>query len=180
MGIFVFYSDFNKDSKNHTDNTIFGLILMLGYMATDSFTSTWQQKIFQNHKNNSTCKANMIVMFGMNLFGFLFTLSSLLLTKSFFTSLNFLSKNPNFAFHCFILSITSCLGQLFIYHTIKNFGAITFVLIMTVKQALSITTSCLIYGHILTYRAVFGVFMVFTALAKRSLDKVKNNKNKND
>jgi adenosine 3'-phospho 5'-phosphosulfate transporter B2 len=74
-----------------------------------------------------------------------------------------------------MLSVTSAIGQLFIYHTIKNFGAITFVLIMTVKQALSITASCVIYGHVLNFEAVMGVGIVFSALGARVFDKFRRN-----
>jgi len=174
LGMTVFSMTHNQGENNTlyaNDNTILGLLLMLGYMATDSFTSTWQHAIFEQFENLSF----MVVMLGMNLCSFVFVLVSLVLTNTFSESVHFILKHPQFGFHCAMLSVTSAIGQLFIYHTIKNFGAITFVLIMTVKQALSITASCLIYGHVLNSKAVLGVGIVFSALGSRVFDKLRHN-----
>ena len=52
---------------------------------------------------------------------------------------------PTFGFDCVILSICSAVGQLFIYYTISQFGAVVFIIIMTLRQALAILLSCIIY-----------------------------------
>ena len=174
LGMTVFSITHNQEGNSThyaNDSTISGLLLMLCYMATDSFTSTWQHVIFEKFENLSF----MVVMLGMNLCGFVFVLLSLALTNTLSESVIFILKHPQFGLHCVMLSVTSAIGQLFIYHTIKNFGAITFVLIMTVKQALSITASCIIYGHVLNSKAVLGIGIVFSALGSRVFDKLKRN-----
>ena len=39
-----------------------------------------------------------------------------------------------------------------------------FVIIMTVRQAVAILLSCMMYGHAITAYGVFGVTMVFAAM----------------
>ena len=43
-----------------------------------------------------------------------------------------------------------CAGQLFIIHTIKAFGALTFATVMTTRQFVSILLSCALFAHPLT------------------------------
>ena len=58
-------------------------------------------------------------------------------------------------------------GQLFIFYTIREFGAITFTIIMTVRMGLSILFSCAIYGHRLKPMALVGVALVFASIFGR-------------
>jgi len=43
-------------------------------------------------------------------------------------------QHNDFAFDCLMLSICSAIGQLFIYYTIEKFGAVVFIIIMTIRQ----------------------------------------------
>lgn len=119
-----------------------GLFLMLGYMAFDSFTSNWQGELFKVHKMSP-----MQMMFGVNLFSCLFTCISLLEQGGFFEASAFMFKHYDFAFHTVVLSLCSALGQLFIFFTISQFGAVVFTIIMTLRQAFAILLSCIIYSH---------------------------------
>ena len=58
----------------------------------------------------------------------------------------------------------ACSLQLFIFYTISEFGAIVFVIISTLRQAMAILLSCLIYGHPVTPVGVLGVCTVFGAI----------------
>ena len=58
----------------------------------------------------------------------------------------------------------SGLGQLLIYHTIDKFGPLAFTIIMTLRQAMAIILSCVLYGHTITASGVFGVLIVFSAV----------------
>jgi len=63
-----------------------------------------------------------------------------------------------------VLSVCSAVGQLFIYYTINEFGAIVFIIIMTLRQAMAIILSCFIYSHPISAMGVIGVFLVFGAM----------------
>jgi adenosine 3'-phospho 5'-phosphosulfate transporter B2 len=62
---------------------------------------------------------------------------------------------------CLVLSLCSACGQLFIYQTISEFGAVAFIIIMTVRQLLAVVLSCIIYLHPLSALSVIGMFTTF-------------------
>merc|ERR1712137_951489 len=101
------------------------------------------------------------MMFGVNFFSICFTLLSLLSSGGGIQSLHFLAQNPDAMMHVFILSLTSATGQLFIFYTIKKFGPVIFVLIMTTRQMASLVVSCILYGHVIGAVSLIGAVIVF-------------------
>ena len=163
LGVAMFLLAADPSSKEHTTKTTFaGIIILLGYMMFDSFTSNWQSELFRSYKVSS-----IQMMFGTNLFSCIFTIGSLIFRGRIISSLLFLFQHMEFAYHAFLLSICSALGQLFIFHTIAAFGPLIFTLIMTTRQAISILLSCLFYSHPLSLQAMVGVVVVFIALFLR-------------
>lgn len=154
----------STESKSDTDNvtTISGVVILVGYMTFDAFTSNWQGELFSQHKMSS-----VQMMCGVNLFSCLFTVTSLMQQRSFDTSLSFMLTYPTFFWDCLILSICSATGQLFIYHTIAVFGPVVFIIIMTIRQGLAILLSCILYSHPVTVVGVLGILLVFVALFLR-------------
>ena len=80
----------------------------------------------------------------------------------------FARVHPLFGAHVLVLSLTSALGQLFIFHTIARHGAVTFTLIMTVRQAAAVLLSALVYSHPIPILGAAGVALVFVALLLRA------------
>lgn len=78
-----------------------------------------------------------------------------------------MGRHSEFALHALLLSVCSAFGQLFIFYTIGQFGAAVFTIIMTLRQAIAILLSCLLYGHTVTVVGGLGVAVVFTALLLR-------------
>lgn len=142
--------------------TLSGIILLVGYMSFDSFTSNWQGELFRRHKMSP-----IQMMTGVNMFSCSLTAVSLLEQGGFFDSLAFMGRNPNFVLHAVVLSLCSAVGQLFIFYTISNFGPVTFTIIMTMRQGLAILLSCLLYGHAVSFIGISGIFTVFLALFLR-------------
>ena len=162
-GASLFLLASSHHSKNKAaETTVAGLVILLGYMVFDSFTSNWQSELFKTYKMSP-----VQCMFGVNLFSCLFTMSSLIEQGEFFSSLMFIIRHNELFFHAVMLSICSAAGQLFIFYTISVFGPIIFTLIMTTRQVISILLSCLIYGHTITNQAALGVVIVFLALFLR-------------
>ncbi|KAM8947281.1 adenosine 3'-phospho 5'-phosphosulfate transporter 1 [Pelodytes ibericus] len=141
--------------------TFSGVVILSGYIVFDSFTSNWQDSLFK-YKMSS-----VQMMFGVNLFSCLFTVGSLLEQGALLESVWFMMRHPDFAFHASLLSVCSAFGQLFIFYTINRFGAAIFTIIMTLRQALAILLSCLLYGHPVTMVGAVGVAVVFLALFLR-------------
>ncbi|OCT79605.1 hypothetical protein XELAEV_18026413mg [Xenopus laevis] len=141
--------------------TFSGVVILAGYIVFDSFTSNWQDSLFK-YKMSS-----VQMMFGVNLFSCLFTVGSLLEQGALLEDIHFMNRHPDFAFHAALLSVCSAFGQLFIFYTINKFGAAIFTIIMTLRQALAILLSCLLYGHPVTAVGGVGVAIVFLALFLR-------------
>ena len=163
IGMTLFLLSTSDDhGKSATSTTISGLIILVGYMTFDSFTSNWQGELFNVYKMSS-----VQMMCGVNLFSCLFTLVSLLQQGVFSKCIEFMFLYPAFFWDCLVLSICSASGQLFIYYTISCFGPIIFVLIMTIRQGLAIVISCILYGHPVSLSGTVGIIIVFTALFLR-------------
>lgn len=162
-GVSLFLLAADPTGKRTSAATTFsGAIMLLGYMAFDSFTSNWQSELFMTYKMST-----LQMMFGANLFSCLFTVCSMIEGGNFFTAVEFMMSHATFCGHAIVLSLTSATGQLFIFYTIQSFGPVVFTIIMTVRMMLSIMLSCLIYSHPLSVQAMIGVIIVFVALFLR-------------
>ena len=155
----------SKDTltAHSTVTTVSGVVLLCGYLFFDAFTSNWQGELYSQYKMSS-----IQMMLGVNLFSVLFTSTTLLQQGSLFESFAFMSVHPTFMFHVILLSICSATGQLFIFHTIDVFGAVTFTIIMTIRQGLAILLSCIIYSHPVTVTGAMGILIIFVAIFSRT------------
>ncbi|ESN93801.1 hypothetical protein HELRODRAFT_141265, partial [Helobdella robusta] len=162
-GVFIFLitSEDGPGSKSSdsTHTSISGVVILIGYLMFDSFTSNWQDDLFNKFKVTS-----LQMMAGVNFFSVLLTWVSLMEQGTFTEALSFASRHPSFTLHILILSITSAIGQLFIFATIANFGPATFTIVMTIRQGLAILLSCIIYGHQVRLSGGIGVAIVFASL----------------
>jgi adenosine 3'-phospho 5'-phosphosulfate transporter B2 len=148
--------------RDHATTTVSGVILLIGYLAFDSFTSNWQGELFHTYRVSS-----VEMMAGVNLFSVLLTSASLAEQGAFGVAYTFASRHPLFVVHVIVLSATSAIGQLFIFHTIAEFGAVTFTIIMTVRQGLAILLSCIVYQHPVSPVGAIGIGVVFVAIFAR-------------
>lgn len=105
---------------------------------------------------------------GSNLFSVLYTSVSLLEQGGFSDAIGFMTRHPLFLLHIAALAVASSIGQLFIFYTIDRFGAVTFTIIMTVRQAFAILLSCLIYQHPVHFIGVIGIIICFAAIFLRT------------
>merc|ERR1712224_912508 len=79
-------------------------------------------------------------------------------------TLRFIGDNPIAFLDNVTIAITSATGQLFIFYTIKEFGPIVFTVIMTTRQLFSITISCIIFGHVISKKALLGATLAFSVI----------------
>ena len=142
-----------------TVTTFSGVIILLGYLAFDAFTPNWQGELFKRYQMSS-----IQMMVGVNLFSVIFTSTTLIEQGGYTESLAFMLRHPLFMMHVAVLSVCSAFGQLFIFHTISQFGPVTFTIIMTTRQGLAILLSCMVYAHPITMIGGLGVLLVFAAI----------------
>jgi len=147
------------DEEDGTVTSMSGVMLLVGYMMFDSFTSNYQSALFKDFK-----PSKFQMMFGVNLFSCFFTLWSLTLRGQFFPSVAFMFRHSTFMWHVIILSITSATGQIFIFHVISTYGPLVFTIIMTLRQVFSIFLSAMLFNHHFSPQAYFGVAIVAFSL----------------
>jgi len=140
-----------------------GLMLLFLYIFFDSFTSQWQSRMFQRHRDLSLIE----LMFATSACSTVLSMITLIHTQEVYPALSFIYSHPEIHWHFFMFSICSTIGQLFIYYTIKNFGAVVFTLIMTTRILLSIAVSCILYEHTVTGIGFLGIMLVVGAVLYR-------------
>lgn len=158
--IFLLYGDHKKPRRN-VDSTFWGVLLMLGYLGFDGFTSTFQDKLFKGY-NMETFNQILYVTICSSI------ISLLGLQMNLVFAIQFVVKYPICFFHITLLSIAATASQFFISYTIRTFGALAFATIMTTRQLLSILLSSIIYGPPLSLGQYGGTALVFTSLYYKS------------
>lgn len=162
VSVFLLWNP-QETEKNYTKETTFsGILILMGYIVFDSFTSNWQGELYSTYKMSSyQC------MLGTNIFSSLFTGTSLLLEGVLFSNLFICLQHVGLAWDVMSMSIFSMTGQFFIFYCIENFGPVVFTIIMACRQVLSIIVSCLMFGHPLSAQSFVGAVIVFIALFLR-------------
>jgi len=158
--LFVFGKSSSKTESGVT--TMSGVVLILGYLIFDSFTSQWQGHLFSKYKLSS-----YQMMFGVNAFSLFFTSVSLLLGGEMFESLSRVLGDPILFKDIISFSFCGAMGQMFIFYTIKTFDAIVFTMIMTSKQLFAVILSIVLYGHFTSSASAFGIMTVFSGVLYR-------------
>eukprot|EP00584_Thalassiosira_punctigera_P017431 CAMPEP_0172549162 /NCGR_PEP_ID=MMETSP1067-20121228/18312_1 /TAXON_ID=265564 ORGANISM="Thalassiosira punctigera, Strain Tpunct2005C2" /NCGR_SAMPLE_ID=MMETSP1067 /ASSEMBLY_ACC=CAM_ASM_000444 /LENGTH=371 /DNA_ID=CAMNT_0013336505 /DNA_START=162 /DNA_END=1276 /DNA_ORIENTATION=+ len=120
VGVAVF-SIFSKSSDKDTTTEILGLLFMCCYIFSDCFTSQWQDKVYQKYGRANVDPYQM--MLGVNSSAIVMTTSGLIFNGDIPKIIDFFKVNPSVLQYNIITAITSASGQLFIYTTIKEFGA---------------------------------------------------------
>jgi len=164
-GCMIFLLTGNIASKEGGTYAPFGLMLMGAYMFFDGFTSTFQEKMFKGYTMSTYDQ-----MIYVNLFSALISLVVMLFNGTFGAALKFTAEYPQLMYDSTMLSVSATFGQMVIYYTIKEFGALIFSTVMVTRQVVSIVLSCIIYLHPLTAPQWVGFAMVFGTLYYKAME----------
>jgi len=152
-------------SSKETSNTPIGLLLMALYMFFDGFTSTAQEKMFKGYTMSTYDQ-----MIYVNLFSAIICVVIMLVKGTLGTAITFSLTYPNLLSDSIWLSVCSTFGQMLIYYTIKEFGALFFSTVMVTRQVFSVLLSCLIYPHPLSHGQWLGFLLVFGTLYYKAME----------
>lgn len=133
-----------------------GLAILALYLTFDSFTSNWQGKLFSRYRVTS-----YQMMAASNFYSVLLTVTSLVRLGDLQPAFQLLASSNKLFIDCAFVSITSAVGQLFVYYTIRKFGPVVFTVIMTSRQLIAILLSCTLYEHNLGFGSIIGLLVVF-------------------
>jgi len=140
-----------------------GIILLLLFLFFDSFTGQFQSRMFSRHPTLTVPE----LLFFTNAFSTVLSLITLVHTSELQPAIDFVMKHSEIHLHFFIFSICSTVGQLLIFYTIKNFGAVIFAIIMVVRVLISIVVSCIMYGHEIDVTGFAGLIVVLGGVMYR-------------
>jgi len=159
----------------HADqgSSVYGLLLLCCFLAFDGFTSTFQEKLFKEHK---TSKYNQMLY--VNGASSVVSAATLLVTGGGAKALGFIARHPSFIGDASILSASAVGGQFFIYSMVKEFGALALAAAMNIRQVASILNSYFMYAHPITLLQVLSLAVVFAALFYKSYLSYLKNKEK--
>jgi adenosine 3'-phospho 5'-phosphosulfate transporter B2 len=107
------------------------------------------------------------LMFATSAFSTALSLITLVHDGMLWPAFAFIRRHSEIQIHFFLFSICSTVGQLFIFYTIKNFGAVVFAIIMTARVLISIALSVTLYKHKVTSTGFFGLVVVVAAVGYR-------------
>jgi len=162
-----------KSKHAAAESSLYGLLLLLAFLVCDGFTSTFQEKLFREHK---TSKHNQMLY--VNSGSAVVSGGSLLLSGKTVQAIGFCFAHPDFVAHAGTLSACAVSGQFFIYSLVKEYGALTLAATMNLRQVLSILTSYMLYLHPITFLQSVGLVLVFCSLFYKTYDGYKNPKPK--
>ncbi|AES88806.2 UDP-galactose transporter 1 [Medicago truncatula] len=145
------------------ENTIWGILLMIGYLGFDGFTSTFQDKLFKGYDMEIH---NQI--FYTSLCSCMLSLTGLIVQGHLIPAIEFIYHHNDCFFDVLLLSTVATASQFFISYTIRNFGALTFATIMTTRQLVSIILSCVWFAHPLSSEQWIGAVVVFGTIYAKS------------
>ncbi|XP_004487040.1 UDP-galactose/UDP-glucose transporter 5 [Cicer arietinum] len=163
--VFILYpagTDISPYSRGR-ENTVWGVLLMVGYLGFDGFTSTFQDKMFRGYDMEIH---NQI--FYTTLCSCILSLTGLILQGQMILAVEFVYRHHDCLFDIALLSTVATISQFFISYTIRTFGALTFATIMTTRQLVSIMLSCVWFSHPLSWEQWIGAVIVFASLYAKS------------
>jgi adenosine 3'-phospho 5'-phosphosulfate transporter B2 len=175
LGVTEFLMTGNISAPVEQGNSLFGLLLLVAFLACDGLTSTMQEKLFKEHK---TTKFNQMLYVNGCSAGT--SLIALLASGNLSSCIAFTFAHAEFSRDVMILSASAAASQYFIYAQVLEFGALVFAATMNVRQVVSIIVSCIQYHHVISWLQMCGLFLVFAALFYKSYLGLKQSQKQKD
>lgn len=164
----------SKSGKGAASNSLFGIGLLLVNLLIDGAINSTQDEVFVKYKVTGTQ-----MMFFMNTFATLITLSTMLLPlptipvlnptsskghSELSNALTFIHSHPKVLRDILLFSIAGATGQLFIFDTLENFGSLTLVTITVTRKLFTMLLSLIVFNHHLAFGQWIGVITVFAGI----------------
>ncbi|KAJ3688366.1 hypothetical protein LUZ61_017530 [Rhynchospora tenuis] len=162
--LFILNQPMLDTQKSRRESTVRGVLLMLGYLGFDGFTSTFQDKLFKGYE----MEIQNQIFFTTTCSCFI-SLCWLIFLGKLVPAVSFMLRHPDCFFDAMVLSGVATASQFFISYTIRHFGALTFAIVMTTKQLVSIVLSCIYFTHPLSLMQWLGGGVVFGSLYTKNL-----------
>jgi UDP-galactose transporter B1 len=157
--------------KAEEGDSLYGVLLLLLSLVMDGVTGAVQDKL------KTICRPTVHeFMFYTNMAGVLVCSVLVLPTGQFIQGTRFCLEHPALFSTMAWLSLTSALGQNFIFLTIKYFDALVLTTVTTTRKFFTILVSVVMYGHALNSKQWLSVLLVFCGLSGEVYDKYEKKK----
>lgn len=168
----------SKGSNELPSQSPYAPLIGIAYVLVDIFldgaVNSTQDEIFLRY--NVTGQQ---MMFWMNIFGALLNLILGMLPLPYIpvlhpssdarselaSALAFVREHPSIVVPLLQFSLTSALGQLFIFETLQHFGSLTLVTITLTRKMFTMILSVVVYSHWLTAGQWIGASIVFAGIS---------------
>mmetsp|Transcript_42088 Transcript_42088/g.99786 ORF Transcript_42088/g.99786 Transcript_42088/m.99786 type:complete len:210 (-) Transcript_42088:165-794(-) len=175
ISLFASRGSSKVSSKLAAPNTGLGYGLCFLNLILDGFTNAAQETVHNRHPQTSSlhtmCYMNLWcgIYYGVYLFGPMGLLG--LRSNLGMDCIGFCLRHHRAALHVALFCLCGAWGQLFIFETIKTFGALANTLITTTRKFFNILISVLINGNPLLAEQWAAVALVFSGLFLHSVMK---------
>ncbi|KAM8947217.1 solute carrier family 35 member B1 [Pelodytes ibericus] len=137
----------------------YGELLLLLSLTLDGLTGVSQDHMrahFQTGANQ--------MMLHVNLWSSVFLGAGIVFTGELWDFLSFTERYPNIIYSILLFSLTSALGQTFIFMTVVYFGPLTCSIITTTRKFFTILASVLLFSNPISLLQWIGTMLVFMGL----------------
>ncbi|XP_053556126.1 solute carrier family 35 member B1 [Bombina bombina] len=150
-----------KGSSSGADDHVFGYgeLLLLLSLTLDGLTGVSQDHMRANFQTGSNQ-----MMLHINLWSSLFLGAGIVFTGELWDFLSFTERYPNVVYNILLFSLTSALGQTFIFMTVVYFGPLTCSIITTTRKFFTILASVLLFSNPISSLQWVGTIFVFLGL----------------
>ena len=156
LGVVMF--NLFKHGKTIDYTMSIGDLFILVSLLFDGLTASFQEVIRVEYRTNP-----YLLMYELNKWAVLI-LSPVILFGEGYQALLFMAKNTEVVPMVLAFSVTSAIGQNFIFLTISNFGPLTLSLITTLRKFFTVLGSIFVFGHTFTFYQKVSVGLVFTGI----------------
>ena len=169
--LFLLSADSLASGRRRGDGTgggagapLVGAALMAAYLLCDGLTSTLQQRLFEKYRTPTQAQVAYTSLCSAGV-----ALGSLLLSGQLLPSVAFVVRHRRDGCLAALLQLATAatVGQFFIAHTIKEFGAVFYAGVMATRQLLSIVLSSVVFLHPLNAGQALGLALVAAGLAAK-------------
>lgn len=161
LGIVMFvYKDSAKSVVQSEESVIgFGEILVCLSLTMDGLTAAIQDRMRAEHSSKSGH-----MMLNVNFWSVVYLGVAIVLSGELTQFLGFVERHPEVIWQLTLLSVTSALGQMFIYIMVADFGPLPCSIVTTSRKFFTVLCSVFLFGNTLLLRQWFATVLVFAGL----------------
>jgi UDP-galactose transporter B1 len=148
-------------------SVIIGLVLIFIHLILDGVTSNEQDNIF-SHYHVTALQMMQNINAWQSLYSSLYLIGELISKPyqltSCYKAFDMLISIPMVFYDISIFCFCSCVGQIFIFGLIREFGSLSWITISVTRQLFTILLSVFLFNHHIAKFQWFGIGLVFTGL----------------